>query len=68
MDEVGLGKVVIIAATMQAGTVTHDDASGIWVLLTCGEMWIGNKRDVRIPQDQADLDSTVLTVDRFKDR
>lgn len=68
MDEIRPGKVVIISHTMQAGTVTHDDNSGIWVLLTCGEMWIGPKRDVRLPQDQADLDSTVPTVDRFKGR
>lgn len=61
------GSVVILARTLQIGTIVHM-GKDIWLLLTCGDIWVGNPREVRFPQDQADLDACVLTVDRFEGR
>lgn len=62
------GSVVIVADKMQAGTLIHVDTGNAWVLLACTEIWVGPKRNIRIPQDQADLDSCVLIADRFEGR
>ena len=59
------GSVVIVATTMQVGTVIFLDKTDVWVFLTCGDIWVGSRRDIRFPQDQADLDSCVLNVERL---
>ena len=61
------GSVVILAHTMQLGTIIQM-GKDVWVFLTCGDIWVGPQRDIRFPQDQADLDACVLTVDRFQGR
>ena len=57
MTEFKEGDVVILVSTGQAGTIFYLDAKSAWVLLTCGNIWIGSKREIRIPQDQSDLDA-----------
>jgi hypothetical protein len=42
--------------------------SFVWVLLTNGDIWCGNPRDIRFPQDENDLKACVLEVDRFLNR
>ncbi len=61
------GSVIILAHTLQLGTIIHM-GQDVWVLLTCGDIWVGNQREIRFPQDQADLDACVLNVDKFKGR
>lgn len=60
------GDVVIVAHTMQAGTIVKVEKKDIWVLLTCGDFWRGSPRDIRYPQDAADLAACVLEVSRLK--
>jgi hypothetical protein len=67
MDSFKEGSVVILATTIQIGTIIHLDKD-VWVLLACGDIWIGPQRDIRFPQDRADLDACILTVDKFKNR
>ena len=68
MNDFEEGSVVIVARTMQAGTIVYCDKDSVWVLLACGEFFVGPKRDVRHPQDQADLDAVVLNADKFEGR
>lgn len=59
---------VVITKTTQAGTVIQIDGSEAWVLLANGDIWTGAVHFVREPQDQADLDSCPLEVERFVER
>lgn len=61
------GSVVILTHTLQLGTIIYLGKE-VWVLLTCGDIWVGSQREIRFPQDQADIDACVLTVDRFEGR
>lgn len=67
MDEIVEGTVVI-TGTHQAGTFVGIEAGQACVLLANTCLWYGNPKEMRIPQDQADLDSTFKEVDRFEGR
>lgn len=56
------GTVVIILTT-QAGTIVQE-GKDLWVLLRNGDMWVGSERQVRLPQDQNDLDACPVDVER----
>lgn len=56
---------VVICTTHQAGTLIHIKLKSVWVLLANGDIWVGNIHDVRLPQDQADLDSCPFNVERL---
>ena len=64
MDSFEEGSVVILATTIQIGTIVHLGKDA-WVLLKCGDIWVGNPRELRFPQDQADIDACVLNVERL---
>ncbi len=68
MDDFFEGQVVIVALTMQAGTVANIVKDFVWILLQNGDIWCGNMRDIRHPQDEEDLKACVVNVDRFLNR
>jgi hypothetical protein len=59
------GKVLIVGSG-QAGTCLYGDKDSICVLLRNGDLWYGNPKECREPQDQADLDAAPVDFDRFK--
>ena len=64
MDSFVEGDVVILATTVQAGTIIHL-GSDTWVLLACGDVWVSNPRELRLPQDRADIDACVFRIERL---
>jgi hypothetical protein len=64
MDSFEEGSVVILASTIQIGTIIYLGKDA-WVLLACGDVWVGNPRELRSPQDQADIDACVFRVERL---
>jgi hypothetical protein len=63
MEKIELGSVVI-SDTGQSGCVTHLDGQEASVLLLNRDMWHGMVNRLRVPQDQVDLDSCPLDVER----
>jgi hypothetical protein len=55
---------VVICGTQQAGSIIHTDGRNVWVLLRNGNIWVGFINQIRMPQDQADLDACPLDVER----
>jgi hypothetical protein len=60
--------VVVIVGSGQAGTIVEVTGRDIWVLLRNGDVWVGPVNQCRLPQDQADLDSAPLNVERLEKR
>lgn len=67
MNEINVGDVVI-SGTGQAGTVVCFGKDEACVLLRNGDLWYGPCHQVRKPQNQEDLDSAPIDVDRFEGR
>ena len=59
---------VVICGSSQAGSVVQLTNKDIWVLLRNGDIWIGSSHHCRFPQDQADLDTAPIDVDRLEVR
>jgi hypothetical protein len=57
---------VVICSTTQAGTVFSIYQKTVGVILANNDIWVGPIHDLRHPQDQADLDSRPLNVERFE--
>lgn len=67
MNEINEGKVVI-TGTGQAGTYIGGTKDQAAVLLRNGDIWYGNSGQMRLPQNQADLDAAIIDIDKFKGR
>lgn len=65
MNEFIEGKVVVCGSG-QAGSIIHTDERNIWVLLRNGNIWVGFINQIRLPQDQADLDACPIEVERIE--
>ncbi len=74
MDNFVEGSVAITCDTGQSGCVIQLDGSKAYVLLKNNDLWHGLVKQLRQPQDEADLASCPLNVDRvekpiiFRDR
>jgi hypothetical protein len=60
--------LVVICATSQAGTVIQITGKEVWVLLRNNDVWVGTDHDIRLPQDQADLDACPIDVGRLEQK
>jgi hypothetical protein len=60
--------VVVIVGSGQAGTIVEVTGRDVWVLLRNGDVWIGPMSQIRLPQDQADIDAAPLNVERLEKR
>jgi hypothetical protein len=65
MDNLEEG-MVVICSTSQAGTITQIIGNDSWVLLTNGDIWVGQLHDLRLPQNEEDLAACPLNVDRLE--
>ena len=59
---------VVICGTSQAGTLIQIAQDKAWVLLANLDIWYGDAKQCKYPQDQAHLDACPREVDRFKGR
>ena len=57
---------VVIYLTGQAGTVTQITGQDVWILLRNADIKVGFIREIRFPQDQADLDACPIDVERVE--
>jgi hypothetical protein len=57
---------VVICTTTQAGTIIGMMGKNVWVLLRNGDIFTGLFHEIRYPQDQVDLDSCPLDVERLE--
>jgi hypothetical protein len=58
---------VVIVNSGQAGTLIQT-GKNVWVFLRNGNIWVGPIHNIRLPQDQADLDSCPLDVPREEEK
>lgn len=67
MNDINEGSVVIVNSG-QIGTVVQLSGDA-WVLLSNGNIWIGNPNMTHIPQSQEEIDlAAALNLDRFEGR
>lgn len=59
---------VVICGSGQSGSIIQMDSKNVWVLLKNSNIWIGPMHQVRLPQDQEDLDSCPLEVERIPNK
>lgn len=57
---------VVICGSGQAGTIAQICGRSVWVLLRNGNIWIGSMGQIRIPQDEADLEACPIEVERIE--
>jgi hypothetical protein len=65
MDEFIEGTVIVVA-TGQAGTVIANIKRDVWVLLRNNDIWVGPTNHTRKPQDEADLASCPVEIERLE--
>lgn len=65
MKEFAEGEVIIVGSG-QAGTVVEVDGSNVWVLLNNGDIWVGPFHQCRYPQNEEDLASCPINVERLE--
>lgn len=67
MNEINEGSVVIVQSG-QIGTIVQLSGDA-WVLLSNGNIWIGNANMMHVPQSQEEIDAALaLDLDRFEGR
>lgn len=65
MDDFEVGNVMI-CSTGQAGTIIEKIKRDVWILLRNGDIWIGPIGMCRLPQDEVDLNSCPIEVERLE--
>ena len=61
-----IGDVVISCGSGQCGTLVDVIGDMAWVLFRNGDVSVGPKKMLRIPQDQADQDSCPIDVEHIE--